>query len=142
MLYSDDAKILIGARKFMHDIGGKCEQRDKNKNYSPLDDTERTEDVSLAGTGKLNHGEVIWTHGMEKRINCVELCGYISCTLQTDAEAAVMQDFNRSSSHPDMATIRAVSAGDQSSNPSFGGWEMGSLSCPSKEESCVTSRGA
>jgi hypothetical protein len=75
MLYGDGAKILIGARKFRHDIGGKCEQRDKNKNDSRLDDTERSEDVSLAGTGSLNHGEVIWTHGMAKRINCVELCG-------------------------------------------------------------------
>ncbi len=37
MLYSDGAKILIGARKFIHDIGGKCEQRDKNKNDSPLE---------------------------------------------------------------------------------------------------------
>jgi hypothetical protein len=50
---------MIGARKFIHDIGGKCEQRDKNKNDSPLDDTERSEDVSLAGTGSLNHCEVI-----------------------------------------------------------------------------------
>jgi hypothetical protein len=75
MLYGDGAEILIGARKFRHDIGGKCEQRDKNKNDSPLDDTERSEDVSLAGTSSLNHGEVIWTHGMEKMINCVELCG-------------------------------------------------------------------
>ena len=75
MLYSDGIKILIGAVKFRHDIGGKCEQRDKNKNDSPLDDTERLEDVSLAGTGLLNHGEVIWTQGMEKRINRIELCG-------------------------------------------------------------------
>jgi hypothetical protein len=50
---------MIGARKFIHDIGGKCEQRDKNKNDSPLDDTERSEDVSLAGTASLNHCEVI-----------------------------------------------------------------------------------
>jgi len=57
-------------------------------------------------------------------------------------EAAMMQDFNQSSSHPDIATIRAVSAGDQLSNPSSGGWEMGLLSCPSKGESCVTSWGA
>jgi len=64
-----------GTRKFRHDIGGKCEQTDKNKNGSPLDDTERSEDVSLAGTGSLNHGEVIWMHGMKKTINCVELCG-------------------------------------------------------------------
>ena len=36
-----------------------------------------------------------------------------------------------------------VSAGDdQLSNPSSVGWEMGSLSCPSKGESCVTSWGA
>ena len=73
MLYGDGAKILIGARKCRHDIGGKCEQRDKNKNNSPLDDTERLEDVSLADTGSLNDGEVIWSHGMEKMINCVEL---------------------------------------------------------------------
>jgi hypothetical protein len=57
MLYGDGAEILIGARKFIHDIGGKCEQRDKNKNDSPLDDTERSEDVSLARTGSLNHGK-------------------------------------------------------------------------------------
>mgnify|MGYP006202169049 CR=1 FL=1 len=75
MLYGDGAEFLIGAREFRHDIRGKCEQRDKNKNDSPLDDTERSEDVSLAGTGSLNHGEVIWTHGMEKTINCIELCG-------------------------------------------------------------------
>ena len=59
MLYDNGAKILIGTCKFRHDIGGKCEQRDKNKNESPLDDTERSEDVSLARTGSLNHGEVI-----------------------------------------------------------------------------------
>ena len=75
MLYGDGAKIFIGAPKFRHDIGGKWEQRNKNKNDSLLDDTERLEDVSLAGTGLLNHGEVIWTQGMEKRINRVELCG-------------------------------------------------------------------
>jgi hypothetical protein len=75
MLYGNGAKILIGARKFRHDIGGKCEQRDKNKNNFPLDDTERSEDVSLASTGLLNNGKVIWTHRMEKTINCVELCG-------------------------------------------------------------------
>ena len=75
MLYSNGTKILIGAVKFRHDIGGKCEQRDKNKNDSPLDDTERLEDVSLAGTGSLNHGKVIWTQGMEKSINRVQLCG-------------------------------------------------------------------
>ena len=57
MLYGDGAEILIGARKFIHDIGGKCEQRDKNKNDSPLNDTERSEDVSLARTGSLNHGK-------------------------------------------------------------------------------------
>ena len=74
MLYSNGTKILIGAVKFRHDIGGKCEQRDKNKNVSPLDDTEHSEDVSLAGTDLLNHGEVIWTQGMEKTINRVELC--------------------------------------------------------------------
>ena len=74
MLYGDGNEILIGARKFRHDICGKCEQRDKNKNDSPLDDTERLEDVSLAGTSLLNHGEVIWMHGMEKTINCVKLC--------------------------------------------------------------------
>ena len=71
----DGTKILIGAVKFRHDIGRKCEQRDKNKNDSPLDDTERLEDVSLAGTGSLNHGKVIWMQGMEKTINRVELCG-------------------------------------------------------------------
>ncbi len=59
MLYGDNAEILIGARKLIHDIGGKCEQRDTNKNDSLLDDTERSEDKSLAGTGSLNHGEVI-----------------------------------------------------------------------------------
>ena len=59
MLYGDNAEILIGARTLIHDIGGKCEQRDTNKNDSPLDDTEHSEDKSLAGTGSLNHGEVI-----------------------------------------------------------------------------------
>ena len=75
MLYGDGAEILIGARKFRHDIGGKCEQRDKNKNDSPLDDTERLEDVSLAGACSLNDGKVIGAHGMEKTINSVKLCG-------------------------------------------------------------------
>jgi len=51
-----------------------------------------------------------------------------------------MHNFNRSSSHPVMATIRAVSVVDQSSNPSSGRWERGSLSSPCKgEESWVTS---
>ena len=49
-----------------------------------------------------------------------------------------MQDFNRALLHPVMATIRAVSAGDQLLNPSSRG---GSLSCPSKGGSCVTSWG-
>ena len=66
--------MALGARKFSHDIGGKCEQRNKNKNNSPLDDTERSEDVSLANTGLLNHGKVIWMQGMEKMINHVKLC--------------------------------------------------------------------
>ena len=73
-------------------------------------------------------------HGMEKTINCIELSGI-------HLVYKMMQDFNRSSSHMDMVTIRAVSAGDQSSNPSSGGWEMGYLSCPSKGESYVTSWG-
>ena len=55
MLYGNGAEFLIGAREFRHDICGKCEQRDKNKNDSPLDDTERSEDVSLAGTCSLIH---------------------------------------------------------------------------------------
>jgi len=75
MLYGDGAKFLIGAREFQHDIGGKCEQRDKNKNNSPLDDTERSEDVSLTGACLLNDGKVIRVHGMEKMINGVKLCG-------------------------------------------------------------------
>ena len=54
----------------------------------------------------------------------------------------MMQDFNRSSSHPDMATNRSVSAGDQSSNPSSGGWERASSSYPCKGLSWVTSCGA
>ncbi len=74
MLFGDGAEILIGTHKFRHDIGGKCEQRNKNKIDSPLNDTEHLEDVSLAGTGSLNHGEVIWTHRIEKTINCVKLC--------------------------------------------------------------------
>ena len=53
-----------------------------------------------------------------------------------------MQDFNRSSSHPDMATNRSVSAGDQSSNPSSGGWERVSSSYPCKGLSWVTLWGA
>jgi hypothetical protein len=74
MLYGDGAKLLIGAREFRHDICGKCEQRDKNKNDSPLDDTKRSEDVSLAGACSLNDGKVIWAQGMEKTINGVKLC--------------------------------------------------------------------
>jgi hypothetical protein len=54
----------------------------------------------------------------------------------------MMQDFNRSSSHPDMATNRSVSAGDQSSNPSSGGWERASSSYPCKGLSWATSCGA
>ena len=54
----------------------------------------------------------------------------------------MMQDFNRSSSHPDMATNRSVSAGDQSSNPSSGGWERVSSSYPCKGLSWVTLWGA
>ena len=75
MLYGDGAKFLIGAREFRHDICGKCEQRDKNKNDSPLDDTERSEDVSLASACSLNDGKVFRAHGMEKMINGVKLCG-------------------------------------------------------------------
>jgi len=59
MLYGYGAKFLIGAREFRHDIRGKCEQRDKNKNNPPLDDTKRSEDVSLAGACLLNDGKVI-----------------------------------------------------------------------------------
>ena len=136
MLYGDGAKILIGAREFRHDICGKCEQRDKNKNDSLLNDTRRSEDVSLAGACSLNDGKVIWAHGMEKTINGVSCAGYISCTLQTNAEAAMMQDFNQSSSHLDMATNRSVSAGDQSSNPSSGGWERATGFHPSWSSLC------
>ena len=50
----------------------------------------------------------------------------------------MMQDFNRSSSHPDIAANRFVSAGDQSSNPSSGGWERASC----KGLSWMTSWGA
>ncbi len=53
-----------------------------------------------------------------------------------------MQDFNQSSSHPDMATNRSVSAGDQLSNPSSGGWERVSSSYPCKGLAWVTSWGA
>ena len=59
MLHGDGAEFLIGAREFRHDICGKCEQRDINKNDSPLDDTERSENVSLAGARSLNDGKVI-----------------------------------------------------------------------------------
>ena len=52
----------------------------------------------------------------------------------------MMHDFNPSSSHPVMVTIRAVSVMDQSTNPLFGRWERGLLSSPCKgEESWVTS---
>ena len=54
----------------------------------------------------------------------------------------MMQDFNRSSSHPDIAANRFVSAGDQSSNPSSGGWERASSSSPCKGLSWMTSWGA
>ncbi len=54
----------------------------------------------------------------------------------------MMQDFNRSSSHPDMATNRSVSAGDQSSNPSSGEWERVSSSYSFKGLSWVTLWGA
>ena len=74
MLYADGAKLLIDAHKFRHDICGKCEQRDKNKNDSPLDDTDRSEYVSLAGACLLNDGKVIRAHGMEKMINGDKLC--------------------------------------------------------------------
>ena len=67
--------MLIGAREFRDDICGKCEQQDINKNDSPLDDTEHSEYVSLAGACSLNDGKVIRAHGMEKRINGVKLCG-------------------------------------------------------------------
>ncbi len=55
-----------------------------------------------------------------------------------------MQDFNRSSSQPYMVTNRSVSAGDQLSNPSSGGWERVSSSYPCKglSWSWVTSCGA
>ncbi len=92
MLYGDGAKFLIGAREFRHDICGKCEQWDKNKNDSPLDDTERSEDASLASTCSLNDGKVIRAHGMEKTINGIKLCGIH--LIQTDVEAVMMQDFN------------------------------------------------
>ena len=72
MLYCDGAEFLIGAREFRHD--GKCEQRDKNKNDPPLDDTEHSEDVSLVGACSLKDGKVIWVHRMEKTINGVKLC--------------------------------------------------------------------
>jgi len=49
----------------------------------------------------------------------------------------MIQDFNRSSSHPDMATNRSVSDGDQSSNTSSGGWERASSSSPCKGLSWV-----
>jgi hypothetical protein len=75
MLYGDGAEFLIGAREFRHDICGKCEQRDKKKKHSPLDDTKRSEDVSLAGACSLNDGKVIRVHEMEKRINGIKLCG-------------------------------------------------------------------
>ena len=54
----------------------------------------------------------------------------------------MIQDFNRSSTHPDMATNRSVSAGDQSSNASSRGWERVSSSSPCKGLSWVTSCGA
>jgi hypothetical protein len=75
MLYGDGTKILIGAHNFRHDISGKCEQRDKNKNNSLINDTEHSEDVSLASIGLLNNGKVILMYRMEKTINCVKLCG-------------------------------------------------------------------
>ena len=75
MLYGDDTEFLVGAHEFRHDIRGKCEQRDKKKNDPPLDDTERSEDVSLASTCLLNDRKVIQVHGMEKMINSVKLCG-------------------------------------------------------------------
>ena len=75
MLYGNGAELLISAREFRHDICGKCEQRDKNKNDSPLDDTERSEDVSLAGACSLNDSKVIRAQGMEKTINGIKLCG-------------------------------------------------------------------
>ena len=74
-MYGDGAKLLIGAREFRHDICGKCEQRDENKNDSLLDDTNCSEDVSLASACSLNDGKVIRAHGMEKTINGVKLCG-------------------------------------------------------------------
>ena len=54
----------------------------------------------------------------------------------------MMQDFNRSLSHPDMATNRSVSAGDQLSNPLSRRWERASSSHPCKGLSWVTSCGA
>ena len=54
----------------------------------------------------------------------------------------MMQDFNQSSSHPDMATNRSVSAGDQLSNPSSEEWERVSSSYPCKGLAWVTSWGA
>ena len=42
---------------------------------SPLDDTERSEYVSLAGACLLNDGKMIGAHGMEKTINSIKLCG-------------------------------------------------------------------
>jgi hypothetical protein len=48
----------------------------------------------------------------------------------------MMQDFNRSSSHLDMATNLSVSAGDQSSNPSSGGWERATGFHPSWSSLC------
>ena len=66
MLYGDGAEFLIGAREFRHDICGKCEQRDKNKNL---------EDVSLASACLLNDDKVIRAQGMEKTINGIKLCG-------------------------------------------------------------------
>jgi hypothetical protein len=77
MLYGDGVKFLIGTREFRYDIRGKCEQWDKNKNDSPLDDTERFEDVSLDGACLLNDDKVIRAHGMEKTINSVKLYGIL-----------------------------------------------------------------
>jgi hypothetical protein len=54
----------------------------------------------------------------------------------------MMQDFNRSLSHPDMATNRSVSASDQLSNPLSRRWERASSSHPCKGLSWVTSCGA
>jgi hypothetical protein len=66
MLYGNGAELLISAREFRHDICGKCEQRDKNKNL---------EDVSLASACLLNDDKVIRAQGMEKTINGIKLCG-------------------------------------------------------------------